>query len=779
MNKISVIVDKKVLDSNTKLEKYSEEANFQFLQNLIAEVLQKNYKKELAILSFLLQNSKLSNNNSGENYNEKDFCELDKESRVQVLKKLNKKDIKFRVVKRRGYNILKKKFFVEEYSNLDASLTFIYFYNFKDYFDYLDGSIYTNACYFGYNFSKDEIKSYNLDQQKLNFNSFEVKRLKDIAKEENATSLEEENHIDELAAKAEARLIQIKEINNMDEFCDILNSEKYNPLYPELRFAILYSKFEDKVRDFVVDQSANTPYFVISPMEIYFYYGQAAFDEVIEKYNAHSSWTNYKHKRNYRETIEYLKKYKKITYEIYKNKYFYLYVRSDIQNTYPKVSLYYCFNDFDSLVKYVVKKLNLKEEEVRSWEIKKLFNDKKEQEETQAIAKYYDYENDKFVVKNGSYYEFDMFCDFVYFLDSDLSNANLVYCDGLENIINISSINLNGACLRSFVAKKAGLEINKINIEEYSKKENGLVLKNELETRKVFELQTQNISNDNSLVNVFYISDIHLPHLFTNNKCETKDDLDYLLRTLTIPRNLYNSFLLVAGDISNNFELFKIFLKHLNKETFIVLGNHEYWPFPNKTADEIVSVYRDSLKNFENVHLLHNEIYYLKVEHNFFSNFTCSLKKITNEELQTLSVDELKEKLKMSKYIIFGGTGFAGKNNKLNANNGIYSFVIDREQEILESEKFDRLYHKVVEAAKGMNVIILTHMPKEDWSVNNSYEEGFMYVSGHNHKNCRYDDGITRIFADNQIGYNGKIMQKSFLLDYSYNYYLIFFCKMV
>ena len=50
-----------------------------------------------------------------------------------------------------------------------------------------------------------------------------------------------------------------------------------------------------------------------------------------------------------------------------------------------------------------------------------------------------------------------------------------------------------------------------------------------------------------------------------------------------------------------------------------------------------------------------------------------------------------------------------------------------------------------------------------------------MYVSGHTHRNMFFDDGVKRIYADNQIGYRNESPHlKSFLMDGEYDYFCNF-----
>ena len=60
----------------------------------------------------------------------------------------------------------------------------------------------------------------------------------------------------------------------------------------------------------------------------------------------------------------------------------------------------------------------------------------------------------------------------------------------------------------------------------------------------------------------------------------------------------------------------------------------------------------------------------------------------------------------------------------------------------------------------------------DNYGVYSSYHKGFIYVSGHTHRNYYYDDGEIRIYADNQIGYSNNLPHlKWFETDNTYDYF--------
>ena len=68
--------------------------------------------------------------------------------------------------------------------------------------------------------------------------------------------------------------------------------------------------------------------------------------------------------------------------------------------------------------------------------------------------------------------------------------------------------------------------------------------------------------------------------------------------------------------------------------------------------------------------------------------------------------------------VVLGGTGFSGCNGEFNANNGIYRNTINRDMEIQESKKFEKLYQELIPLLNQKNTVIFTHSPQKDWNSN-------------------------------------------------------------
>lgn len=460
---------------------------------------------------------------------------------------------------------------------------------------------------------------------------------------------------------------------------------------------------------------------------------------------------------------------------------YYIFLDGDIY----KDACYYNYNFEDKFIKYNnidVDKLRLRNCFIEySIEDIYLSHKKTKSKTTRVINK--KYQNSNFYVtltwidKNKKVVDkheekFTYFCDFVAFLKGDLSDADLIFCDGLKNLFNIDGINLSNAKMRSCLCDKFGISYKPYKNSENSISDFAITKINEEETeaqlqilRKELQSNTE-INQQDMTMKIAYISDLHLTHRIKNAGYKSKYDVIYTLQKIV--DNILDEcskLTLIGGDVSSDFNLFKLFIETLSKsrdlletkkEFVFVLGNHELWSFNGTSLDDIVKRYRKLLDK-NHMYLLQNDLLH--------TNLYGGINVIPYEELIEDN-EKISTKLKYSNLVILGGIGFSGKNEEFNANSGVYQTTIDRDTEIQESNKFEQLYMKLNNVLKNRNTIIFTHMPKKDWDSKKAYECGFVYVSGHTHKNEFFDDGVNRVYADNQIGYNDKdVHVKNFIIS--------------
>ena len=339
------------------------------------------------------------------------------------------------------------------------------------------------------------------------------------------------------------------------------------------------------------------------------------------------------------------------------------------------------------------------------------------------------YWEDKFIViqqwENGDgqtiarqSHKFEYFFDFVSFLKGDLSGSALFLCEGLKYLNNTNGLELKDSRLTSSICEKFGIPYEKYTYNQKFIQEFPPTEKNEEETAVILQESREPASSDmsRSYNRISYITDLHLLHRIQNAGCRSREDVVFTLQKI-VDAIVQEScgVTLIGGDISSDFSLFELFVKLLahsayGRQTFLfVLGNHEFWEFPDLSVEQITDKYRKLLKK-HGMYLLQNDL--------FYENEVDDHGIIPYTELEQVTHTELTEKLRCSRLVVLGGTGFSGCNGEFNANNGIYRNTINRDMEIQESKKFEKLYQELIPLLNQKNTVIFTHSPQKDWNSN-------------------------------------------------------------
>ncbi|MCM3116325.1 DUF4116 domain-containing protein [Neobacillus sp. MER 74] len=404
--------------------------------------------------------------------------------------------------------------------------------------------------------------------------------------------------------------------------------------------------------------------------------------------------------------------------------------------------------------------------------------------------KYFDKETHRFITIEKICYreedevkEFDLFVDFYKHLDADLKNANLHDYDFKE--VNLADFNIEGAYINSDVLVQQHLYDDSYyaeNVKDYDRNSELMISAENEVVEAISVLHDIDLISDATLNDtsskIYYISDIHLNHkllkAFPTNatELEVKMYIRQLVKKMidTATDKSYDDYLLIAGDISFNFEISTLFYTELvkfwsNRQIVVVLGNHELWDFNRRgiahsnllRLDEIIQQYRDLFSNL-GICFLQNDL--------LLSNGTI----ISEKQLQSIDQDELKHICLKSSFVILGGLGFSGLNSKFNATQGIYrQTIMSLDEDIKQTNQFKFIYNKVKSVLGNDKVIILTHTPKENWS-NEDYNRNWIYVNGHTHRNDYCCDEEKTFYSDNQIGYySTSIGLKHFKLSRVYD----------
>ena len=280
---------------------------------------------------------------------------------------------------------------------------------------------------------------------------------------------------------------------------------------------------------------------------------------------------------------------------------------------------------------------------------------------------------------------------------------------------------------------------------------------------------------------VFYISDIHCDMKIKKGFKDFSDKkyIDHVIAKMNGDGPFGDNPLIIVGDIdcsTNNVDYFFSQLRMRREGIIIfVLGNHEIWAYdmPGSELNEIIKKYRYICTKHD-VIMLQNELAFFYDDRTgngellpFFHHCV-----ISEEELLKLSINEVQAYAEKAKMIVFGGLGFSGKSKTLtpegkiyNADVGLYRDVVPTlVEDLIQTEKSEKAYFKVLESLFNYTVIIATHCPLDNWS-ESDYNSNFIYLSGHTHHNTFHMSSEKTFFADNQVGYTSD--------DYDLRYFLI------
>ena len=729
------------------------------------------------------------------------FEEACSDHQYLVLKYIEDNRINLHFFSDRGYDALNRVFFALEYcvseDGKGVSTKRREWPLFEDYFGFLSGDIYKRSCYWGYSFSKEESSRFHLRVGLMNFVAFTRETASDYSVEIIETSKADNFAKDEERRDAMIlylqRSVSASTLNEL-ELCRKRFEKRFNVcLCRGILHTYLLTAKKEEFENAAID-SFGMEYGV----------GGVSFGQILTTYGAdvarkalkhsliyYSPSTSHKNRvgRMKRDIIGFengeLKRNRIIRYQSFDTGLYNVtdyYFRGNSQSF--KVENY--FLDVGSLLKFVgddisgadLSKAPIRKEELLgcTWDEQTKWPESRSivRQETKkaytdgrfVFLKKFFAENDRLVHSVEKTFRYA--CDFVYFLEGDLTNGDYYECENIVNLFDMPGVDLSGAVLSSSAMKRRGIDFERVKLPSFSAIADKNVEKNELATLENYIAMRQlDAAPTPAIRNIGYISDIHVLHRIVLAKCQSESDVEHEIKVIAKRLGETAEHInLIAGDVSSDPHYYDTFLSALsaemkNKTVFFTLGNHELWPYQNTDLATIVEIYKSKLREY-GFYLVHNNLFVLN---------DSGWEEISEGEIDLLSEPELLEKTRYARLCIFGGMGFAGKNHEFNADKGdIYRSVVTREQEMRESERFDRAYFKVASALRDKNVVIVTHMPKEDWHDSSDYVDGFVYVSGHNHRNRFYDDGAFREYADNQVGYRQNVVRfRPFDISFEYD----------
>lgn len=395
------------------------------------------------------------------------------------------------------------------------------------------------------------------------------------------------------------------------------------------------------------------------------------------------------------------------------------------------------------------------------------------------IEKRYDKEKNKFIIVKDLFEQgkseiitFKTFDKFYKYLNGNLLNAEVYDYD--FNGIDLKKYNIENVNINSEILVKQGLYDDtyyKENIKKYINTTALVPVKNE-EEKSIAVLHDDDFSfgllrevDVCRFRTIYYISDIHLDYKIAKRFKEYATQFEikmyikkFVKRMLFFVRDYYH-FLIIAGDVSNSYEISEMFYTELvnqskfkPEEIIVVLGNHELWNLDGKVNSNIKSMIGLYNKLFQDLGItfLQNDLLLIKQQNNMYR---LKPEIISGEQLMKMTDEKIREITLDSKITILGGIGFSGYNPEFNANKLIYAYTIptfDEDKQL--TDVFFDMYKKLKRAIPDKNIIVLTHTPKQDWS-NDIYNPKWIYINGHTHKNTYFKDNNRTVYADNQLGY--------------------------
>ena len=425
-----------------------------------------------------------------------------------------------RITGKKGFDIISNTFFVEEtliHIDTDSEQRkkdiFLSFDDFDSYFDFLNGDIYENACYTFCPFSKLST-SKRIDAEKLMAKkAFIEDTIDDYSLSLSNKEQEGYEKGKQIHKSCQQWNKKFSNCNSYDELVKVVENYKKSKISSIVDvsfffFQYIFADVENKKRFSIImeymSSGAYPEYKMINALcSIY------DPDDVMQSFNYSlgAKGTIYKHKKKLKEYIDLLKEgeidfYSEALFD--KETHYYCEKTKGYQknNTYfPITTIYRYFETFDEFVNYRNGDLtycDLSDALECNADFSKYIVDETTKlpihanmDVTYSVKKYYHnrkfYVTQKWLNKSGSIlkeynHTFNYFFDFVAFLKGNLSNANLLFCDGIDNLDQWDFIDFTGAKLKSSLCEKFGLQYDTYTINLNVIESFECIEKNESET---------------------------------------------------------------------------------------------------------------------------------------------------------------------------------------------------------------------------------------------------------------------------------------------------------
>ena len=427
------------------------------------------------------------------------FFDMEYDLQKLVLQCNKEKNFGLKVLGARWYDVLEEKFNVYEFVYCEESLVEgisegIYqvlrdFDTFDSFYDYVEGDIYTDSCFYGYEFSDDLKKKYSIDEKKLNFDSFidetietytfdfyweTRQKVKGFAKED-ADKIEE--WIKGCGPIASLKQLEKGLADFLSEFYFIGKRIGEGKL-AELFFSLIVRKEKETIKEAVFEFACNhaneygSGFYAFGFDDILLTYGEEEAERFLKNYyrdRCEGDKTRQKYFRRFKDSIvgykkSEFKKKRESGFDLETGFYFVEDTYYNYGDHYIKTRNYYkSFEEFVCAVDGSLCGADLSDASVSRELIEQYKTDDNTRypltygferyEEEKGYSEHF-YVKQRWIGNDGKpviehNYEFKAFFDFAHFLRGDLSGADFSRCPWVGKILSLSGLVLDDIKLSS------------------------------------------------------------------------------------------------------------------------------------------------------------------------------------------------------------------------------------------------------------------------------------------------------------------------------------------
>lgn len=147
---------------------------------------------------------------------------------------------------KKGFDVIRNRFFVketitaknfcDETAEKELETTFL---DFSSYFEFLEGDIYENACYYQYNFTQEELSTYRIDLSRIKVSSFIDFTITSITAESPKTDLLQYEEREEEKGTRKKWIAKFNKCKTYDQFQRVIKQFNSSGMsQPDLHFYI-------------------------------------------------------------------------------------------------------------------------------------------------------------------------------------------------------------------------------------------------------------------------------------------------------------------------------------------------------------------------------------------------------------------------------------------------------------------------------------------------------------------------------------------------------------